>query len=64
LIKIEKMVVKKCNVCNVSYEVKQVGIPSGNRDRETAECLKCGKVIHEDKISGAFQVKEIEENKE
>lgn len=53
------MVVKKCKDCNISYEVRQVGIPSGNRDRETAECFRCRKVIHEDKISGFFEVREV-----
>lgn len=58
------MVVKKCDVCEIFYEVRQVGIPSGNRDRETAECSKCGKIIHEDKISGSFEVKEVKEDNE
>lgn len=58
------MVVKKCEDCNISYEVRQVGVPSGNRDRETAECIKCGKVIHNDKISGSFEVTEIKEYNE
>jgi hypothetical protein len=39
------MLVKKCKECNISYQIRQVGIQSGNKDRETAECLKCGKAM-------------------
>lgn len=52
------MIIKKCNNCNITYEIRQVGIPSGNRDRETAECPNCKEILHSDKISGTFEVKE------
>jgi hypothetical protein len=52
-----------CLNCNIEYDIKEIPISRVGREKETAECLKCGGVIYRGKTSGTFKAIEVENTK-
>lgn len=52
-----------CLDCNIEYGIKEIPISRVGKEKETAECLQCGKVIYRGKTSGTFKAIEVENTK-